>query len=87
MLVTSIFSSSNNVFYPSHIKFYFLIHIYVVVWKCFQFGLSPKILSFGKELNNWNTVVTVLKTQTNKNHNYVSWQTKWVFNPFQNQEF
>ena len=38
MLVTSIFSFSNNVFYPSENKFQFFSHIWFVVCKCFQFG-------------------------------------------------
>ena len=39
MLVTSIFSFSHIVFYPSQIKFPFFGHIYFVVCKCFEFGL------------------------------------------------
>ena len=38
MLVTSIFSISHNVFYPSLSNFQFLSHIYFVICKCFQFG-------------------------------------------------
>ena len=38
MLVTSIFSFSHNVFYPSRNKFWFFIQIYFVVYKCFQLG-------------------------------------------------
>ena len=38
MLITSIFSFSHNVFYPSQTKCEFFIHIYCVVCKCFQFG-------------------------------------------------
>ena len=38
MLVTSIFSFSHNVFYLSQSNFQWLIHIYFVVCKCFQFG-------------------------------------------------
>ena len=38
MLVTSIFSFSHNVFYPSLNKFQFFSYIYFVVCKCFQFG-------------------------------------------------
>ena len=49
MLVTSIFSFSQNVFYPSQNKFQFFNHIYFVVCKCFQFDQS-KILLFGKKL-------------------------------------
>ena len=37
MLVTSIFSFSHNVFYPSLNKYQFFCHIYYVVCKCFQF--------------------------------------------------
>ena len=50
MLVTSIFSFSHNVFYPTQNKFQFFSHIYFVVCKCFQFGPVLKKLSFGKEL-------------------------------------
>ena len=32
------FLLSHNVFYPSQAKFEFFIHIYFVVYKCFQFG-------------------------------------------------
>ena len=38
ILVTSIFSFSHNVFYPSQNKFQFFSHIYFIVYKCFQFG-------------------------------------------------
>ena len=38
MLVTSIFSFSHNVFYPSQKEFLYLSYIYCVVCKCFQFG-------------------------------------------------
>ena len=38
MLVTSIFSFSQNVFYPFKLKFQFLSHIYCVICNCFQFG-------------------------------------------------
>ena len=37
MQVTSIFSFSQNVFYPFQNKFQHLSHIYFVVCKCFQF--------------------------------------------------
>ena len=51
MLVTSIFSFSNNVFYSSNHKVQFLSHDYFVVCKCFEFGLIKALtLSFGKEL-------------------------------------
>ena len=38
MLVTSIFSFSHNVFYPSQSKFQSFIYIYFVVCKCFNLG-------------------------------------------------
>ena len=38
MLVTSIFSFSHNVFYPSQNKLQLFNYIYFVVCKCFQFG-------------------------------------------------
>ena len=38
MLVSSILSFSNNVFYPSQNNFEISRHIYFVVCKCFQFG-------------------------------------------------
>ena len=38
MLVTSIFSISQNVFYPSQNKFQFFGQVYFVVCKFFQFG-------------------------------------------------
>ena len=38
MLVSSIFSFSHNVFYPSQTKFELFIHIFFVVCECFQFG-------------------------------------------------
>ena len=38
MLVTSIFSFSNNGFYPSQNKYQFFSHLYFVVCKCSQFG-------------------------------------------------
>ena len=38
MLVTSIFSFSRKVFYPSQKKIQFLRYIYFVICKCFQFG-------------------------------------------------
>ena len=39
MLVTSIFSFSHDVFYPSKNNFQFWSHIYFVTCKSFQFGL------------------------------------------------
>ena len=39
MLVTSIFSFSHNVFYPITYKFRHFSHIWIVVCKCFEFGL------------------------------------------------
>ena len=41
MLVTSIFSFTHNVFYPSQNKFQFFIYIYFVICKSFQFGQVP----------------------------------------------
>ena len=38
MLVNSIFSFSDYVFYPSQTKFLFSIPIYFAFCKCFQFG-------------------------------------------------
>ena len=38
MMVTSIFSFSHNVFYPSQNKLQFLSHIYFIVCKNFQLG-------------------------------------------------
>ena len=38
MLVTSIFSFSHNIYYPSQNKLPYLSYIYLVVCKCFQFG-------------------------------------------------
>ena len=37
-MVTSIFSFSNNIFYPSHEKFQFFSQISFLVGKSFQFG-------------------------------------------------
>jgi hypothetical protein len=37
MLITSIFSFSKNVFYPSPVKFQFFSHVYFVLCKFFQF--------------------------------------------------
>ena len=42
MLVSSIFSFSHNVFYPSQIKVYFLNHIYFVVCNCFSIWTGSK---------------------------------------------
>ena len=39
MLVTSIFSFSHNIFFSSQHKFQFFSQDYVVVCKCFEFGL------------------------------------------------
>ena len=44
MLVTSIFSFSNNVFYPSQYKFQLFSHIYFVICKFFQFGPVKKFV-------------------------------------------
>ena len=55
MLVTSIFSFSHNVFYPSQNKFQFLSHIYLSSANASSSDRS-KILSFGKEF-----MLTVLK--------------------------
>ena len=49
MLVTSIFSFSHNVFYPSTDEFKPLSHIWIVVCKCFQFGQVQNFV-IGKEL-------------------------------------
>ena len=49
MLVTSIFSFSQNVFCPFRDKFQFLSHIFLLPAKAFDLDRS-KILSFGKEL-------------------------------------
>ena len=38
MLVTSIFSFSYDVFYPSQNKIQFLNQVYFFICKCFQFG-------------------------------------------------
>ena len=38
MLVTSIFSFSQNVFYPVKDRYHYLNYINFVVCKCFQFG-------------------------------------------------
>ena len=51
MLVTSIFTFSHHVFYPSKSKFQFLIHIWIVVCKIKALNLDQsKTLSFGIEL-------------------------------------
>ena len=50
MLVTSIFSFSHNVFYPSQNKFQFFSHIEFVVCKSFRFGLDFKFVFWHVEL-------------------------------------
>ena len=50
MLVTSIFSFSHNVFYPSQDKFQFLSLFFLSSANAFNLDLT-KILSFRKELN------------------------------------
>ena len=52
MVVTSIFSISTNIFYPIVPQ---SSYIGIVVCKCCEFGLLPK-LSFDKELN-WSFIV------------------------------
>ena len=39
MLVTNIFSFSQNIFYHSKTSFKFFCHIYFLVCRCFEFGL------------------------------------------------
>ena len=56
MLVTSIFSFSHNVFYPSQNKFQFFSHIYLSSANAFSLNQS-KILSFGKELIVFSVVM------------------------------
>ena len=52
MLVTSIFSFSYNVFYPSKKQILILSHIYFFVCRSFEFELAYKNLLFGKvEIN------------------------------------
>ena len=49
MLVTSIFSFSQNVFYPSQNKFHFSVTFFFSSANAFNLDQS-KILSFGKEI-------------------------------------
>ena len=43
-VVTGIFSSSHNVFYPSQNKFQIFCHFYFVVCKCFRFGQTSNFV-------------------------------------------
>ena len=68
MPVTSIFSFSHNVFYPSQNKFNFFINIYSVICKCSHLDHS-RIFWCGKELNaprnaTWHYHIGSLPTST-----------------------
>ena len=62
MLVTSIFSFSNNVFYPSHFKFHLLVTLILLSANAFNLDQS-KILSFGKEF--------ICRLQTSQSHAFL----------------
>ena len=82
MVVTSIFSISHSIFYPSQNRCQFFKRIYFVVCKCFELQ-SVKILAFGKELRlyKFNVIISItckLTVDTRKillrNH-----AMKWIF--------
>ena len=70
MLVTSIFSFSHNIFYPSQFQFQFLSHIFFFFSSANAFNLDQsKYLLFGKELthsliHHFETVPNSKKLQT-----------------------
>ena len=76
MLATSIFSFSCIVFYSSQEEFLFLIYIYFVVCKCFQFGQSKNLL-FGKVLGK-NVINPFTRWQ---NYSFVQFESicRWQF--------
>ena len=83
MLVTSIFSFSNNVFYSIKERNHNLSNILVIVCKCFEFGLVKKIVVNGKVLrkgsgNNdtmiYGTVFVIFLDPLEKSIDTYKWQ-------------
>ena len=65
MLGTSIFSISYNVFFPSQIKFQFLIEVYFVVCKSFKFGtglIFHRVIKGMLNLNKFNILSSSSQT-------------------------
>ena len=72
----SAFSPFPTMFSTSPPPFQFLIQIYIVICKCFEFGVVYKILSFGKELTSlpndkildWSKFKAFVDNKINLNH-------------------